>query len=90
MAFNNGPRIVTNGLVLCLDASDRNSYPGSGTTWYDVSNNGNHATLTNGPTFSTSNGGIFTFDGSNDYADVSLNLRNSFATTTFSFLYFGS
>ena len=77
MAFNNGPRIVTNGLVLCLDASDRNSYPGSGTTWYDVSNNGNHATLTNGPTFSTSNGGIFTFDGSNDYADVSLNLRNS-------------
>lgn len=75
MAFNNGPRITTNGLVLCLDASDRNSYPGTGTTWYDVSGNGYNATLTNGPTWSSA--GYFTFDGSNDYADISLNLRNS-------------
>jgi len=75
MAFNNGPRITTNGLVLCLDASDRNSYPGTGTTWYDVSGNGYNATLTNGPTWSST--GYFIFDGSNDYADISLNLRNS-------------
>ena len=39
MAFGNGPRIVTNGLVLSLDAADRNSYPGSGTTWRDMSQN---------------------------------------------------
>ena len=70
MAFGNGPRIVNNGLVLCLDASDRNSYPGSGTTWFDVSGNGNHATLNNGVGFSTDNGGIMTFDGANDYAMI--------------------
>jgi hypothetical protein len=75
MTFNNGPRITTNGLVLCLDALDKNSYPGTGTTWYDVSGNGYNATLTNGPTWNSV--GYFTFDGSNDYADISLNLRNS-------------
>jgi len=77
MALNYSPRIVRDGLVLALDAADKNSYPGSGTTWYDLSGNGNHATLYNGPTFSTSNIGCFTFDKSNDYADVSLNLRTS-------------
>jgi hypothetical protein len=77
MALNYSPRIVRDGLVLALDAADKNSYPGSGTTWYDLSGKGNHATLYNGPTFSTSNIGCFTFDGSNDYADVSLNLRTS-------------
>lgn len=37
MALNHSPKIVTNGLVLALDAADRNSYPGSGTLWYDIS-----------------------------------------------------
>jgi len=45
MAFSNGPGIITNGLVLALDASDKNSYPGSGTTWTDISGNGNNATI---------------------------------------------
>jgi len=67
MAFGNGPRIVTDGLVLALDAADRNSYPGSGTTWSDMSGNGNNGTLTNGPTFSSANGGAIVFDGTNDY-----------------------
>jgi hypothetical protein len=66
MAFNNGPKIVTDGLVMCLDASDRNSYPGSGTTWYDVAGN-NNGTLTNGPTFNSTNGGSIVFDGADDY-----------------------
>jgi hypothetical protein len=44
MALNYGPTIVTDGLVLALDAADINSYPGTGNTWYDVSGNGNHAT----------------------------------------------
>ena len=44
MAFANGPVIIRDGLVLALDANDRNSYPGSGTTWTDISGNGNHAT----------------------------------------------
>jgi hypothetical protein len=37
MSYANGPRIVTDGLVCCLDAANRKSYPGSGTTWYDLS-----------------------------------------------------
>jgi hypothetical protein len=60
-------QIVTNGLVLALDAADRNSYPGSGTTWTDVSGNGNTGTLTNGPTFNSANGGSIVFDGTNDF-----------------------
>ena len=58
MAFGNGPKITTSGLVLCLDSSDKTSYPGSGTTWYDLSGNGNHATMsaTNPPVFTTLNG----------------------------------
>lgn len=65
MAFNNGPKVATNGLVLCLDASDRNSYPGSGTTVYDVSGNGKDFTLVNGLTWNSA--GYFSFDGVDDY-----------------------
>jgi len=54
-------KIVTNGLVLSLDAADRNSYPGSGTTWRDMSGNNITGSLTNSPTFNTSNGGNFGF-----------------------------
>ena len=62
--------IVRNGLVLFLDAADKNSYPGSGSTWFDLSGNGFNATLKNGPTYSTNNLGRFSLDGTNDYAYV--------------------
>jgi hypothetical protein len=68
MAFGRGPNIVTDGLVLCLDAASHKSYPGSGTTWYDLSGDGNTGTLTNGPTFSDNS---LVFDGTNDYVSVS-------------------
>jgi hypothetical protein len=71
MSFYNGPIIVTNGLVLSLDAADKNSYTGAGTNWRDISGNGRNGTLTNGPTFDGNNGGSIVFDGSNDFADVS-------------------
>ena len=45
MAFHYSPRVVTNGLVLALDAANPNSYPGSGTTWYDLSGNNLHMSL---------------------------------------------
>jgi hypothetical protein len=60
--------IVTNGLVLDLDAAKRDSYPGFGTTWNDISGNRNNGTLTNGPTFNSGNGGSIVFDGVNDYS----------------------
>lgn len=64
-----GPRTVTNGLILALDAADKNSYKGSGTTWTDLIN-ANVGTLTNGPTFSAANGGSIVFDGTNDYVTI--------------------
>lgn len=64
--------IVTNGLVLNLDASRSSSYPNTGTTWFDISGNTNNGTLTNGPIFGTASGGQITFDGINDYVDTGL------------------
>ena len=68
MACNSGPDIIEDGLVLCLDAANINSYPKSGTTWSDLKGS-NDGTLTNGPTFSSANGGCIVFDGSNDYVN---------------------
>jgi hypothetical protein len=61
--------IVRNGLVLNLDAGNLSSYPGSGTTWTDVSGNSNNGTLTNGPTYSSANNGSIVFDGVDDYVN---------------------
>jgi hypothetical protein len=67
--FANG-KIVTDGLVLCLDAADLNSYPTTGTTWFDLSRS-NNGTLTNGPTFSgTGASSSIVFDGVDDYIDL--------------------
>jgi|SRR5210317_314166 len=63
MALSHSPKIVTDGLVLCLDAGDGKSYSGSGTTWYDRSGNGNNGTLVNSPAFS--DGGL-DLDGTDD------------------------
>jgi hypothetical protein len=69
MAFANGGSIVNSGLVLALDAADRNSYPGSGTIWRDLTANNNSGILTNGPTFDSANLGSIVFDGVDDYVD---------------------
>lgn len=74
MPVAGGPDMITDGLVLCLDAFDKNSYPGTGTTWRDVSGNNNTSTLTNGPTFDSGNGGSIFFDGSNDYVLTPVNI----------------
>ena len=58
------------GLVLNLDAGNIASYPGTGTTWYDVSGNTNNGTLTNGPTFSSADGGTIVLDGVDDYISI--------------------
>lgn len=66
---------IEDGLILNLDAADSTSYPGSGTTWYDLSPNHNDFTLINGPTYTNDVGGSFSFDGVNDYAARSNLLR---------------
>jgi hypothetical protein len=71
MGFQNGwrgPDIVSDGLVLYLDAGSPNSYrPDFGTTWKDMSGFNNSGSLINGPTYSSANGGSIVFDGVDDY-----------------------
>lgn len=86
MAFNYSPKIVTDGLVLYLDAANPNSYVSSSTTWRDISRSGNNGTLVNGPTFDSGNGGSIVFDGVNDYINCG-NIMPSTAYTKCVFFY---
>lgn len=70
MGLNHSPRIVTNGLVFAVDAGNTKSYPGTGTTWSDLSGNGKTGTLNNGPTYDSGNGGSIVFDGTDDTVSV--------------------
>lgn len=69
MAFNYSPKTITNGLVLYLDAANTKSYVSGSSTWIDLSKNNLNGTLTNGPTYNSSNGGVIIFDGTNDYVN---------------------
>ena len=81
MAYFTGPNIVTDALALAIDAGSTRSYPGSGTTWKDLSSNGTNGTLTNGPTFNASNGGSFVFDGVDNYVQGGVPVQNTSAAT---------
>lgn len=82
--LNGGPgNIVTNGLVMYLDAANYASYTSGSLTWYDLTKNNNSGSLINGPTFNSGNGGSIVFDGVNDYItgfdSISINTTSSFA-----------
>jgi hypothetical protein len=62
-----GVNIITDGLVLYLDAANTKSIVSGSTTWNDLSRSGNNGTLVNGPTFNSGNGGSIVFDGLDDY-----------------------
>lgn len=85
MAFNHSPKIVTDGLVLHLDAASPKSYVSGGTVWTDLSRSGNNGTLTNGPTFNAANGGSIVFDGVNDYVDINSFIFNQSSVFSVSF-----
>jgi hypothetical protein len=88
MGITYNPRIVTDGLVLALDAANTKSYPGTGTTWTDLSGRGNTGTLTLGPTYSNTNGGSIVLDGVDDYISTGLVLPSPSTTpTTFDLLF---
>jgi len=82
MGTYGGPNIVTDGLVFSVDAANKKSYPGSGTSITDLSGNGNTGTLTNGPTFDGGNIGSINFDGSNDFVTFGTSFGN-FGTDNF-------
>ena len=70
-----GPDLIQDGLVLCLDAGDRNSYQSGSLSWFDLSGNNNSGSLVNGPTFNTGSFGSIVFDGVNDYIDCGNNSK---------------
>jgi hypothetical protein len=80
MSLSHSPSIITQNLVLCLDAANSKSYPGSGTTWTDLSGRGNTGTLTNGVGYNSGNLGSLSFDGVDDYVNI-LDSDNWFYST---------
>lgn len=85
--FKNTPPIVTNGLVLYLDAANPQSYVSGSTTWRDISGTRNNGTLVNGPTFSNENGGFIRCDGTNDFIEVPDNALLDFGSNNFTVEY---
>ena len=87
MGFQNGwrgPDIVSDGLVLYMDAGSPNSYrPDFGNTWKDMSGFNNSGSLINGPTYSSANGGSIVFDGTNDYVITSNNNASYYVSSSF-------
>jgi hypothetical protein len=77
-------QFYTTGSQMQLSATDKNSYPGTGTVWNDLSGFGRTGTITNGPVFFTANGGGFTFDGTNDFVNI-LRPAASISTTDLTF-----
>jgi hypothetical protein len=89
MGISGGPDIIRDSsLVLELDAADRNSYPGSGTNWYDLSGNNNSGYLINGPTFSSNNGGSIVFSSTNSqYINLGSTAMLNYTSGNFTFSY---
>jgi len=79
------PKIITDGLVLHLDAANKKSYSGSGTTWTDRSVTGNNGTLTNSPTYSSNNGGHLAFDGADEYISIAESSTLNLQSYTYAF-----
>ncbi len=73
MSLTHSPKIITDGLVVCLDAGNAKSYPGTGTNWGNLVKKSNDATLINGGTYNSLNGGSIVFDGTNDAVRIPLN-----------------
>jgi len=79
--------IVKDGLILDMDAAKRDSYPGTGTTWNDISGFQYNGTLTNGPTFNSANGGSIVFDGVDDRVSRTTNINTGQNFTVNAWIY---
>jgi hypothetical protein len=82
--------VVTTNLVLHLDAGNVASYPGSGSTWYDLSTGARNCTLTNSPIYSSNNGGYLTFDGLDEYGTINNHADFDFGTGDFTIEYWAN
>jgi len=70
MGLSHSPKVISDGLVLYLDATNTRSYSGTGSSWYDLSVYGNNSTLVSSPTFINNKYGQLAFNGSTQYATV--------------------
>jgi len=77
MSVSNGPNVPTDDLQLYVDAGNPKSYPGSGTSWLDLSNSNTNGTFGGTPTHTASGGGYFSFDGSTDFITFGAILEGS-------------
>lgn len=83
MAFIHSPKIVTDGLILALDAANSKSYVSGSTNWFNLTNPAVSGSLLNGPTFNTGSGGNIVFDGINDTCPVNNQTFNSTTGSSF-------
>jgi hypothetical protein len=81
-----GPDTVQDGLVFAVDPGSTRSYPGTGTTAYNIINN-TSGTLVNSPTLGTTNGGYFDFDGVDQYIENFSNTGITHGTNNFSYFF---
>jgi hypothetical protein len=84
IAYN--PSIVTSGLVFCLDAGNAKSYPGSGTSWYDVTNTNTLGSLINSPSYTSGTAGYFFFGAINNYVNLPTTLGYISQLSAFSWI----
>ena len=84
MALSHAPSLVTDGLIIYLDANNSSSYAGTGSTWYDLSGNGRHASLISSPTYEGFGiGKYLSFDGSTNYATIPYTITDNSITVGF-------
>ena len=83
MGLFHSPKIVTDGLLVYLDAANSKSYPGSGADWTDLTGNAHNATLVNSPTHN-SDVGFISFNGTDQYANHTVDSIST-GTTNFTF-----
>ena len=83
MGLFHSPKIVTDGLVLCLDAGNKKSYPGSGSDWFDISGNNFHMSLKNSLTGTSDDAGLkyFSLNGTNHYGKCDGTISGSVEAT---------
>lgn len=84
MALSHNPSLVTEGLIIYLDANNTSSYAGTGTTWYDLSGNSRHASLISSPSYEGfGTGKYLSFDGSTNYATIPYTITDNLITVGF-------
>jgi hypothetical protein len=84
MALSHAPQIVSDGLIIYLDANNTSSYAGTGSTWYDLSGNSRHASLISSPSYEGfGKGKYLSFDGSTNYATIPYTITDNLITVSF-------